>query len=282
MLEIECSYCKEKIERVTVNPNIPYFCTAKCKQNFIQTQYNNFKFTPIKETITKPETIPDIVPVIEDIPEQNIIQLPIIEKVLSIKQIKSEIIDNDLFIAKKVPIERNTRFNKSYKYSFTKIFKRTCILCENKYDSISGSSQFCSDECRESYNSYNIFKKTNLITTDTTIIDSNLSSKGYVYFIGADSSNLIKIGYSNNIAKRLLDLLNMSPIPIKVILIIKGCDFSIEGAFHSFFKDSRHHGEWFNQEPILEYINTIKNDLSILDNFFSPHFSPHRNRYTDM
>lgn len=75
----------------------------------------------------------------------------------------------------------------------------------------------------------------------------------YIYFIqGADK---IKIGIADNIAWRMADIANMSPVPVQLIGFVEG-DESDEKALHIRFAEYRTHGEWFADCPELrEYIN---------------------------
>lgn len=66
-----------------------------------------------------------------------------------------------------------------------------------------------------------------------------------VYFIGAASTNLVKIGTTNGNAEgRLRQIKTMSPIPLHVIGSIPG-DRKVEKELHERFSKYRHHGEWF-------------------------------------
>ena len=69
----------------------------------------------------------------------------------------------------------------------------------------------------------------------------------YVYFIEAENG-LVKIGCTNDIEKRLVNLQNMSPIPLNLLLLLN-CDGEasrIENALHRKLEKQHHHGEWFN------------------------------------
>ena len=76
-----------------------------------------------------------------------------------------------------------------------------------------------------------------------------------VYFIGAESTNLIKIGTTNGNAEyRLNQIKTMSPVPLRVIGSIPG-DREVEKELHKRFARYRHHGEWFVLEGELqEYV----------------------------
>lgn len=59
---------------------------------------------------------------------------------------------------------------------------------------------------------------------------------------------LMKIGFTTNLAKRLSSLRTMSPIPLTLEWVRTG-DRQLELAFHRHWKKRRHHGEWFLFPP---------------------------------
>ncbi len=63
-----------------------------------------------------------------------------------------------------------------------------------------------------------------------------------VYFV--ECAGLIKIGYSGDLNRRLIDLQNMSGAPIELIGAILGT-FKTERELHVRFDVDRQHGEWF-------------------------------------
>lgn len=80
-------------------------------------------------------------------------------------------------------------------------------------------------------------------------------SKMVVYFVRA--GELIKIGYTSNLEKRIASLSNMSPIPIELIGSLLG-DKHVEKEVHNRFAHLRHHGEWFRADKkLLQYIKEL-------------------------
>jgi hypothetical protein len=78
-----------------------------------------------------------------------------------------------------------------------------------------------------------------------------MSKQRYVYFIRpVGMPGLVKIGFSNNPAKRLDNMLCWSPIPLEIAATIPG-DIKLEGRIHGLFKDCHSHREWFNETPQL-------------------------------
>lgn len=65
-----------------------------------------------------------------------------------------------------------------------------------------------------------------------------------VYFISAEDTNLVKIGYSKDPIKRLAVLQHMSPIKVGFLKIVRG-DRQKEHEIHVKLQDCRSHGEWF-------------------------------------
>lgn len=73
----------------------------------------------------------------------------------------------------------------------------------------------------------------------------------YVYFIRpVGMPDLVKIGFSNNPAKRLDNMLCWSPIPLELVATIPG-DIKLEGRIHGLFKGCHSHREWFKETPEL-------------------------------
>jgi Meiotically up-regulated gene 113 len=70
---------------------------------------------------------------------------------------------------------------------------------------------------------------------------------GYCYFIGGDHG-AIKIGHTVNVADRLRTIQSHSPIPLKVLAVVKGSE-PRESAYHHQFAEHRLHGEWFSRHP---------------------------------
>jgi hypothetical protein len=91
------------------------------------------------------------------------------------------------------------------------------------------------------------------------------ADKRFVYLFRNQSSNLCKIGITNNYRVRFSQLKNLSGMSLQPLLIIEleedydeSADY-IENFLHKYFNDSRHFGEWFNL--------TIRDILSIRDLF---------------
>ena len=69
------------------------------------------------------------------------------------------------------------------------------------------------------------------------------------YFL--ESGGLIKIGSTNNVARRMYHIAGQSPLPINLL----GTCLADEKDLHDLFASFRHHGEWFIPSPeIMEYI----------------------------
>lgn len=68
-----------------------------------------------------------------------------------------------------------------------------------------------------------------------------------VYVIGCEGSNLVKIGWATDTARRCAEIGRMSAHPVKV-LWESGPEHGVvtEKRLHRFFRDRRAHGEWFD------------------------------------
>jgi hypothetical protein len=70
-----------------------------------------------------------------------------------------------------------------------------------------------------------------------------------VYIVGADGSDLVKIGRASSPRKRLRDMQTGSPLRLKLLGIASApewADVQLEGALHAYFATRRRHGEWFD------------------------------------
>lgn len=75
---------------------------------------------------------------------------------------------------------------------------------------------------------------------------------GYVYFIEAEESGLIKIGRAADPGRRLAAMQTGSAEPLRLLrTIATDDDKTLERTFHRRFAGSRHHGEWFEPSPGL-------------------------------
>lgn len=66
---------------------------------------------------------------------------------------------------------------------------------------------------------------------------------GFTYIVWATGTNLYKIGFSNDVDRRIGSLKSGSPHPLEVILTVPGTH--VEKILHGIFADYRKHGEWF-------------------------------------
>jgi hypothetical protein len=78
----------------------------------------------------------------------------------------------------------------------------------------------------------------------------------HVYFV--ESSGKVKIGYSNDIKRRIVSFKVALPSDVSLLFLIEG-GIEVEATLHEKFKDHYSHGEWFNShELILKYIEENK------------------------
>lgn len=76
-----------------------------------------------------------------------------------------------------------------------------------------------------------------------------------VYFIQADNG-LIKIGVAANPQDRLRTLRTMSPVGLRLVLVIPSLGAPGESELHTRFAEHRAHGEWFR--PAAELVAFIR------------------------
>ena len=66
---------------------------------------------------------------------------------------------------------------------------------------------------------------------------------GSVYFIQAQKH--VKIGYSADVPRRLLELQTGSAYPLTLLAVVSNTTFSLEKRMHDALAPHRSHGEWF-------------------------------------
>lgn len=66
-----------------------------------------------------------------------------------------------------------------------------------------------------------------------------------VYFLYAQTVNLMKIGTSRDPEKRILSVRLISPVPVEVFAIMEG-GRDLESQLHDKFHHLHSHGEWFH------------------------------------
>jgi hypothetical protein len=66
-----------------------------------------------------------------------------------------------------------------------------------------------------------------------------------IYFIGESWSRPVKIGYSENPAKRLKQIQSINPSKLKILFTVEG-GRSLEKQYHEVLGEHRVRGEWFD------------------------------------
>jgi hypothetical protein len=74
-----------------------------------------------------------------------------------------------------------------------------------------------------------------------------------VYFIATKSPDSpVKIGYTENVERRLRELQNMSPLQLHVLWTLDNAGRDVERQLHERFREHRLWGEWFKREVLSE------------------------------
>lgn len=85
-----------------------------------------------------------------------------------------------------------------------------------------------------------------------------------VYFIYATDAEKVKIGYSDSPESRLKTLQIGSPVPLHILVTVKG-GANLEKKLHEKFSRSHSHGEWFHMSEDIEmYIREVRRDRWVL------------------
>jgi hypothetical protein len=88
-----------------------------------------------------------------------------------------------------------------------------------------------------------------------------VEGQSYVYFVQAEHGGPVKIGFSLDPQKRLIDLQATSPYSLRIIGTIRRKTVEggrwLEAMYHRTFALSRLHGEWF--EPKGRFLRFLQN-----------------------
>jgi len=89
-----------------------------------------------------------------------------------------------------------------------------------------------------------------------------------VYFIGSENKAVVKIGFSNNVNKRLKTIQRFSPFRCKILLVVPG-DRKLEGKLHERFGQLNLNNEWFSLSGDLKtFVDMgINNKYKLLDKY---------------
>lgn len=86
-----------------------------------------------------------------------------------------------------------------------------------------------------------------------------------VYFVAAERSRLIKIGFASDIKNRFLSLSRSGPEPLRLVAIMPGT-ITAERQLHRRYSVERLHGEWFSITPrIVKFVNLLRLKHSLPD-----------------
>lgn len=78
-----------------------------------------------------------------------------------------------------------------------------------------------------------------------------------VYLMGCDAVELVKIGFSNDVERRLREVQCMSPVELRVLWTAPGSR-AVEAALHARFAAVRRQGEWFALGEHVEAVRKLE------------------------
>lgn len=85
-----------------------------------------------------------------------------------------------------------------------------------------------------------------------------------VYFMQAQATRMIKIGYSNNVLRRRIQIQIGCGSPVAILLTMPGGPI-LEEQMHERFKDHRVFGEWFSPaDEIMSFISRENERTSVM------------------
>jgi hypothetical protein len=106
--------------------------------------------------------------------------------------------------------------------------------------------EVCSEKCRQEQIQ---------VERERKIFSSMAKGKKVYFLAGGDR---IKIGHTANLEKRFRGIRTCSPIDLQLLAVVAG-DGSTESELHILFKKHRSHGEWFEGQPVREWL--VANNL---------------------
>ena len=115
---------------------------------------------------------------------------------------------------------------------------------------------------------FNINNADGFSTIKDMSLNDILTKTGKVYFIQAGVNGAIKIGYTDNVGKRLKQIQTGNPHKLNLLKVVNG-GFDVESSIHKLFSEYRLEGEWFTpSREIMEYIDIDNNENNNnMDNF---------------
>lgn len=89
---------------------------------------------------------------------------------------------------------------------------------------------------------------------------SRSKKSGYVYIIS--DGYAVKIGKTQHLKERISSIQNCNPRPITLLQVIETDDMdAYEHSLHSFFKERKMHGEWFDLLPVFGIKSIVDGSL---------------------
>lgn len=87
----------------------------------------------------------------------------------------------------------------------------------------------------------------------------------YVYVVGNKEMNICKIGFSNNVFKRLSAIQTGCPFKLEIFCVVEG-SVQTERKLHKKYDYLRLNGEWFKYEGLLK--QSVENTQSVIKDLF--------------
>ena len=116
---------------------------------------------------------------------------------------------------------------------------------------------------------YNDYFKSNALEDYNKYVEIKTAKRSdinFIYVIGNKEHNICKIGFTNNVFKRIRSIQTGCPFPLEIFCVIHG-SMETEKKLHEKYKDLRLNGEWFKyQNPLknsIEKVESVIKDLFI-------------------
>lgn len=97
----------------------------------------------------------------------------------------------------------------------------------------------------------------------------------YVYVLGNKEMKICKIGFTNNVFKRIGSIQTGCPFKLEIFCLVEG-SVQTEKKLHEKYKDLRMNGEWFRYEGKLK--ESVENTESVIKDLFLNKKKPKPNK----
>ena len=136
-------------------------------------------------------------------------------------------------------------------------------ICRGSFESIGSALQFACEQVLQDEFPPPDAADVPFEDNAEVILDGHLPLGHVVYFMQAQTGGPIKIGWSADVRRRMESFQPGCPIPLKIILCVRGSIYD-EQIIHKKFSRFRLHGEWFEPAAeLLQFLDVLRSHKRI-------------------